>query len=49
MEEGGKIDWAGLISDNLNEQLMNLEHTRKFYMSSYDVYMLAWRTNYEEL
>jgi hypothetical protein len=32
MEEG---DQARLISDNLNEQLMNLEHTRKFYMSSY--------------
>ena len=30
MEEGDRIDWAGLISDNLNEQLMNLEHTRKF-------------------
>ena len=29
MEEGDIIDWAGVISDNLNEQLMNLEHTRK--------------------
>ena len=49
MEEGDIIDWAGLISDNLNEQLMNLEHTRKFYMSSYVIYMLARRTNYDGL
>ena len=49
MKEGDKIDWVGLISDNLNEQLMNLEHTRKFYMSSYVIYMLARRTNYDGL
>ena len=49
MEEGDRIDWAGFISDNLNEQLMNLEHTRKFYMSSYVIYMLARRKNYDGL
>ena len=49
MEEGDKIDWAGHISDNLNEKLMNLEHTRKFYISSYVVYMLALRINYDGL
>ena len=49
MEEGDRIDWVGLISDNLNEQLMNLEHTRKFYMSSYVIYMLARRKNYDGL
>ena len=49
MEEADIIDWARLISDNLNEQLMNLEHTRKFYMSSYVIYMLARRTHYDGL
>ena len=49
MEGGDKIDWVGLISDNLNDQLMTLEHTRKFYMSSYVVYMLARRTHYDGL
>ena len=49
MEEGDRIDWEGLISDNLNEQLMNLEHTRKFYMSSYVIYMQARRKNYDGL
>ena len=49
MEEGYRIDRARLISDDLNEQLMNLERTRKFYMSSYVVYMLARRINYDGL
>ena len=29
-EKGDMIDWIGLISDNLNEQLLNLQNTRKF-------------------
>ena len=49
MEEGNRIDWVRLKSDNLNEQLMNLEHTKKFHMSSYVIYMLARRKNYDGL
>ena len=49
MEEGDRIVWAGLISDNLNEQLMNLEHKMNFYMRSYVIYMLPWRTNHDGL
>ena len=47
--EVNKIDWAGHTSDNLNEQLMNWEQTRKFDMSSYVIYMLTLLMKYDGL
>lgn len=43
------INWAKLISDNLDVQLRNLERTRTFYMSSYVIYMLAKNIRYKGL
>ena len=41
IEEGERLYWARLISDNLNEKLMNLENIRKFYIRFYAIYMLS--------
>lgn len=35
------FNWSRMISNNLDEQLKNLESTKNFYMSSYVVYLLA--------
>lgn len=41
MDATKMVDWARMISNNLDEQLRNLKHSQSFYMSSYIVYMLA--------
>lgn len=43
------INWARLASDNLHEQLTNVEQTKTFYMSSYVVYILARYGKYKGL
>lgn len=43
------IDWARMISDNLDSQLKNLEADRTFYMSSYLFYSLATTYRYRGL
>lgn len=41
MEGKRMIDWAKIISHNLDEKLNNLRQTQFFYMSSYVIYSLA--------
>ena len=41
-----QIDWATIISDNIDKQVMNVLSTKKFYMTSYLVYMLALQGKY---
>lgn len=43
------IDWAKIISNNLDVQLKNLEENMTFYMSSYLVYSLARTYRYRGL
>lgn len=43
------INWAKIISDNLDIQLRNWERTKSFYMISYLVYMLARHIVYKGL
>ena len=44
------IDWASILNENLDEQLMMIKNNQKFYMKSYLVYLLAVRvTTYLEL
>lgn len=43
------IDWARMISDNLDSQLKNLEANRTFFMSSYLFYSLATTYRYRGL
>lgn len=43
------IDWAKIISNNLDDQLKNLEENMTFYMSSYLVYSLARTYRYRGL
>ncbi|XP_057824563.1 dol-P-Man:Man(7)GlcNAc(2)-PP-Dol alpha-1,6-mannosyltransferase isoform X2 [Cryptomeria japonica] len=43
------INWAKLISDNLDIELRELERTRTFYLSSYVVYALARHLRYKGL
>ena len=38
------IDWATILSENLDEQLVGVKADPKFYMTSYLVYLLAART-----
>lgn len=40
------FNWANIISNNLSEQLRNLEKTRSFYMSSCIIYLLARNYKY---
>ena len=37
------IDWASILSENLDEQLVAVKNNQKFYMTSYLVYLLAAR------
>ena len=44
------MDWATTLSENLCEQLRMVKDKKKFYMTSYMVYLLAVRaTNYLSL
>lgn len=43
------INWARLVSDNLHEQMMNVEQTKTFYMSLYLIYILARYGKYNGL
>lgn len=43
------VDWAKMISDNIDEQFKNLRRTKTFYMSSYVIYMLARMIRYKGL
>lgn len=43
------FNWSLMISDNLHEQLVNLEKTKSFHMSSYVVYLLARMYRYSGL
>jgi len=43
------IDCAKLISDNLHERLTKVRETRRFYMTSYLVYVMARRAIYPSL
>ena len=38
------IDWATILSENLDEQLVVVKNDLRFYMTSYLVYLLAART-----
>lgn len=38
------IYWATILSENLDEQLVAVKAYRRFYMTSYLVYLLASRT-----
>lgn len=37
------IDWASILSENLNEKLVVVKHNHKFYRTSYLVYLLVAR------
>ena len=44
------LDWATTLSENLCDQLRMVKDKKKFYMTSYVVYLLAARaTNYPGL
>ena len=44
------LDWATTLSENLCEQLRMVKDNKKFYMTSYMVYLLAARAkNYPRL
>ena len=44
------LDWATTLSENLFEQLRTVKDKKKFYMTSYMVYLFATRvTNYLSL
>ena len=44
------LDWATTLSKNLCEELRTVKDKKKFYMTSYMVYLLAARvTNYPSL
>lgn len=43
------FNWSRMISDNLHEQLINLERTKTFYMSSNVVYLLKRTYRYTRL
>ena len=44
------LDWATTLSENLCKQLRIVKDKKKFYMTSYTVYLLATRaTNYPGL
>ena len=44
------LDWATTLSENLCEYLRTVKDKKKFYMTSYMVYLLAARaTNYLDL
>lgn len=43
------IIWAKIISNSIDEQLRNMEHTKSIYMSSYIIYMLARCYRYKGL
>ena len=44
------MDWATTLSENLCDQLRTVKDKKKFYMTSYIVYLLAARaTNYPRL
>ena len=44
------IDWATILSENLDEQLVAIKTNPRFYMTSYLVYLLVARTkNYPRL
>lgn len=44
------IDWATMLSENLDEQFIGVRDDPKFYMTSYLVYLLVARTsNYPRL
>ena len=38
------IDWATILSDNLDEQLVVIKTSPHFYMKSYILYLLAAKT-----
>jgi len=40
------IDWAEMISSNIDDQLKGLQETKTFYMSSYVIYMLTRNERY---
>lgn len=37
------INWASILSENFDEQLVIVKNNHKFYMTSYLVYLLATR------
>ena len=43
------LDWATTLSENLCDQLRMVKDKKKFYMTSYVVYLLADATNYPRL
>ena len=44
------IDWATILNENLDEQLVAVKNELRFYMTSYLVYLLVARTiDYLEL
>ena len=49
-QERISLDWATTLSENLCEQLRVMKDKKKFYMTSYLVYLLVVRaTNYPSL
>lgn len=43
------FNWSHIINDNLHEQLVNLERTKTFHMSSYIIYLLPATYKYSGL
>ena len=41
-----KLDWASILSKNLGEKLVAVKNNKRFYMTSYLVYLLAARATY---
>jgi hypothetical protein len=49
MHENTIIDWGHIISSEVSFQLNNLKKTRKFYMSSYVFFTIAYCHVFEDL